>query len=98
MDKATDRPDGEKDETSKRRRGAGVSRLSIDRTVMLTVEAPAGSRRKGYEEIIVQDLMLKAETTLYRRERWQTPDGEMLTAPLDAGIVGGCGPICIAWC
>jgi hypothetical protein len=92
MDRATDRLDGEKDETSKRRRGPGVSRLSIDRTVMLTVEAPAGSRRKGYEEIIVQDLMLKAETTLYRRERWQTPDGEMLTAPLDAGIVGGCGP------
>ena len=38
-----------------RRRGPGVSKLSIDRTVELTVEAPAGSRHKGYEEIIVQD-------------------------------------------
>jgi hypothetical protein len=96
MDKATDRPagraEGEKGEASKRRRGPGVSRLSIDRTVTLTVEAPAGSRHKGYEEIIVQDLMLKAETTLYRRERWRTPGGDTVTAPLDAGIVGGCGP------
>ena len=51
-----------------------------------------GSRFKGYEEITVQDLMSKAETTLYRRERWETPDGETLIAPLAAGIMGGCGP------
>src|SRR5260370_3435622 len=36
--------------------------------------------------------MLKAETTLYRRERWETPEGERLIARLDARIVGGCGP------
>ena len=76
MEKATDRPErGAQGEASKRRRGPGVSRLSIDRET-LTVDAPAGSRHKGYEEIIVQDLMMKAETTLYRRERWETPDGE----------------------
>lgn len=94
MEKATDRPDGraEKGDAPKRRRGPGVSKLSIDRTVRLTIEAPVGSRHKGYEEIVVQDLMLKAETTLYRRERWRTPGGDMLTAPLDVGNVGGCGP------
>ena len=95
MEKATEGPErraeGEKDET-KRRRGPGVSRLSIDREETLRVEAPVGSRFKGYEEITVQDLMAKAETTLYRRERWETPDGETLIAPLAAGIVGGCGP------
>src|SRR5271157_3441993 len=96
MDKATDRPEvwaeGEKGKASKRRRGPGVSKLSIDRTVTLTVKPAAGARHKGYEEIVVQDLMLRAETTLYRRERWRTPDGDTLTAPLDTGIVGGCGP------
>ena len=35
---------------------------------------------------------MKAETTRYRRERWETPDGKGLIAPLPAGIVGGCGP------
>ena len=96
MEKATDRPeDGAKrdeDGASKRRRGPGVSKLSIDRTETLSIEAPAGSRPQGFEDIIVQDLMLKAETTRYRRERWETPDGERLIAPLPAGIVGGCGP------
>src|SRR5271157_2351334 len=68
MDKATDRPEvwaeGEKGKASKRRRGPGVSKLSIDRTVTPTVKPAAGARHKGYEEIVVQDLMLRAETTL----------------------------------
>ena len=96
MERATDRPEGgaERDEdgASKRRRGPGVSKLSVDRTETLSVAAPAGSRHKGFEDIMVQDLVLKAETTRYRRERWETPDGERLIAPLPAGIVGGCGP------
>ena len=58
-----------------RGRGPGVSKLSIDRTVTLPASAPAGSRHKGYEEVIVQDVAFKPEVTLYRRERWTTPDG-----------------------
>ena len=54
----------------------------------LSVEAPAGSRHKGFEEIIVQDLMVKAETTRYRRERWETPDGEAADC---AAACGDCG-------
>jgi hypothetical protein len=96
MEKATDRLKGEaesgEDGASKRRRGPCVLRLSIDRAQTLSLEAPAGSRHKGFEDIIVQDLMLKAETTRYRRERWETPDGERLIAPLPAGIAGGLGP------
>src|SRR5271165_6752498 len=96
MEKATDRPAAEKpgatDGPPPRRRGPGVSKLSIDRTVTLTASAPAGSRHKGYEEIIVQDIAFKPEVTLYRRERWTTPDGRTVTADLPAGVVGGCGP------
>jgi hypothetical protein len=95
MEKATDRPAAEgPSETngSPRRRGPGVSKLSIDHTVTLAASAPAGSRHKGYEEIIVQDIAFKPEVTLYRRERWATPDGRTVTADLPAGVVSGCGP------
>ena len=76
MEKATDHPAAEQpDAPPPRRRGGGVSKLSIDRTVTLTASAPAGWHCKGYEEIIVQDIAFKPEVTLYRRERWTTPDG-----------------------
>ncbi len=96
MEKATDRSGPETpsapEAAAARRRGPGVSKLSVDRTVTLTAAAPAGSRHKGYEEIIVQDIAFKPEVTLYRRERWATPDGGTVVADLPAGVVGGCGP------
>ena len=96
MEKATDRPDaaaGEaKGERSTRRRGSNLDKLKIDQTVVVPVAAPAGSRRKGYEEIVVQDLAFHPVVTCYRRERWETPDGQTVIAPLDPGIVGGYGP------
>ena len=96
MEKVTDRPapegPSEAEGSPPRRRGPGVSKLSIDRTVTLTASAPAGSHGKGYEEIIVQDIAFKPEVTLYRRERWTTPDGRTVVADPPAGVVGGCGP------
>jgi hypothetical protein len=97
MDKATDRggsDDGNsaRGEKSSRRRGSQLDKLTIDATVVVRAKAPAGSRHKGYEEIVVQDLSLSPQVTLYRRERWQTPEGKTIIAELDPGIVGGYGP------
>ncbi len=95
MDKATDpaKTEGEKSTgLPARRRGPGVSKLRIDRTVTLPASPPPGSHRRGYEEIIVQDIVFAAQTTLYRRERWQTPEGGTVLAELPAGVIGGCGP------
>jgi hypothetical protein len=42
--------------------------------------------------VTVQDLRISARATLYRRERWETPEGERIVADLPTGIVGGFGP------
>ena len=77
---------------SKRPRGVKRDAQAITAERVLKAAVPAGSRFKGYEDILVRDLRLSAEVIRYRRERWLLPSGETVLAPLPAGIVGGFGP------
>jgi len=97
MDKSTDAKEpttsgGKKAERSLRRRGRQLDRLKIGATVVVKTNPPAGSRNKGFEDIVVQELSLFPQVTRYRRERWETADGRTIIADLDPAIVGGYGP------
>src|SRR5690606_18739696 len=71
---------------SKPRRGRKNARLRIDEEQILSLTAPPDSRFKGYEDYVVQDLVLRTHTIRYRRERWVTPEGQTLIAPLPPGV------------
>jgi len=77
---------------SLRRRGRQLDRLKIGASVVAKADPPTGSRNKGFEDIVVQELSLFPQVTRYRRERWETPDGKTIIADLDPTIVGGYGP------
>jgi hypothetical protein len=81
-----------KDGTSGKRRGRGAKRMAVTEERVITVDAPAGSRFKGYETTVVQDLIVRPITVRYRRERWKTPSGETIVAPLPPGVRGHVGP------
>jgi Transposase IS66 family len=89
MEQATSKALGKKG--GKRGRGSKVDKLTVTSQVKLKVEAPPGSRFRGYEDVLVQDLRISVEVVRYRRERWETPDGERIVAALPAGIRGGFG-------
>jgi Transposase IS66 family len=72
-------------------RGKSTPRVRVEEQI-LKVAAAVGSRFKGYEDFLVQDLVLRAQVTRYRRERWMTAEGTTIVAALPPGVSGHFGP------
>jgi len=70
---------------SKKRR----KRPKIHRSVIVPPEhLPSGSRLLGYQDYLVQDLLIEPCNTRYRLARYRLPDGELLTGQLPAALRG----------
>jgi len=54
---------------------------------------PEGSVHKGYNEWVTQGIIIKAHNTLYRLERWQTPDGSYVVGVLPPHITSHFDPL-----
>jgi hypothetical protein len=91
MDKATEPVKPAKKEPP-RRRGKVTPRVIIEDLVVKATAVPEGSCFKGHEPFLVQDLVISASATCYQRERWVTPDGRTILAPLPDEIDGHFGP------
>jgi len=90
MEKATE-PTKPAKKGKRRFRGKVTPRVKIEDKVVKAA-VPEGSRFKGHEPFLVQDLVISATATCYLRERWETPDGRTILAPLPEGVDGHFGP------
>jgi hypothetical protein len=81
-----------KPRASRRKRGA----IRIDREEILKVDRasiPADAVFKGYDEVVVQDLIVRTDNVLFRKEvYWSASENRSYRAGLPAGYEGSYGP------
>lgn len=86
----------ERRQPKKRRRRRKVNRIKIDREKKLEVERsqlPEDAEFKGYEAVIIQDLVIKTDNVRFMKEKFYSPSlRKTYLAALPAGYQGEFGP------
>ena len=94
MDQNTNPNPGEGNAEPKQRPGSAkrskTAELTIHDTKVIPLEeaVPPGARFKGYRDVVIQGLVIKAHNIRYRLECWQTPEGKLLTGKLPEELQG----------
>ena len=93
LDQATASKEARRSDCMRPRKRAKSTELRVHEERIIPVgPLPHGARFKGYASFLVQDLVLQAKVVRIKRERWRTPDGHTVTAPLPAEVTGHFGP------
>ena len=70
--------------------------IKVDREEIVTYpkeKLPPDAEFKGYEEVIIQDILLKTDNVLFRKQKYYSPQtGKTYLAPLPEGYDGEFGP------
>jgi hypothetical protein len=70
------------------KRNKNAELIIHEEKVISAEHVPNGSRFKGYQNYVVQDLIINPKNTRYRLERWQLPDGSYYIAKLPPEVAG----------
>jgi hypothetical protein len=89
MDKATE---SRKERRAKKRNKAANPLAVHEERIIKAADIPPGSRFKGYETFSVHEMKIEARVIHYRRERWVTPEGTTVMAPLPPEVEDHFGP------
>jgi len=91
MDKeGTSEGDNASSKTKKGPRRSKKEQLKIDETQIIQPdEIPEGSRFKGYQDRVIQDITFQTHTLRYRLAEYTTPEGLTILGQLPKDIQGG---------
>jgi len=73
-----------------------TDRIAIDRALVAQVDPthlPLDAVFKGYEDVVVQDVIFRTDNILFHKEKWYSPSQHQSSlAPLPQGYTGQFGP------
>ena len=88
--------EAERHQSRPHQKGRKVDQIAIDRTEDCQVDPailPPDAQFKGYEDVVVQDLLLHTDKVLFRKEKWYAASTrQTYLADLPAGYAGQYGP------